>query len=86
VAAVLRATVRTPDTCFRWGGDEFALLLEETTHADAEAVAERVAGALRGEGALSLGYGIAQLAAGERPEDLLARADEALLVAKAATT
>jgi diguanylate cyclase (GGDEF)-like protein len=83
VAATLRATVRGPDACFRWGGDEFALLLADTTLAQAAAVAERACRAVSSGGRLSLGYGVAQFDGAEAPEALLARADRALLAAKA---
>ena len=46
VGNALQATLRQYDTCFRWGGDEFALLLPETSADDAELVGERVAAAV----------------------------------------
>ncbi|MGH2955599.1 MAG: diguanylate cyclase [Solirubrobacterales bacterium] len=42
VAATLQATVRNPDLCFRWGGDEFAVILGGTTAADAAPLGERL--------------------------------------------
>ena len=89
VAAVVRATVRRPDACFRWGGDEFALLLAETEAPEAEAIAERlriaVAEHCRAPGgrAITLGCGVAQYDGDETPDALLARADAGLLLAKA---
>ena len=88
VAAVVRSAVRRPDSCFRWGGDEFALLLPETDLDAAEAVAERLAAAVEetcrapGGCSITLGVGVAQHDGDETPEALLARADRALLVAK----
>ncbi|HEY3018737.1 MAG TPA: GGDEF domain-containing protein [Solirubrobacteraceae bacterium] len=88
VAAVVRSTVRRPDACFRWGGDEFALLLPETGLEAAEFVAERLAAAVTatcrapGGCAITLGVGVAQHDGAETPEALLARADRALLAAK----
>jgi GGDEF domain-containing protein len=46
VADALRETVRGPDACFRWGGDEFALVLPSTDRANADRVAERVSRAV----------------------------------------
>jgi diguanylate cyclase (GGDEF)-like protein len=43
---VLRAGLRAADTAYRIGGDEFALLLPETTAAEARAVIERIAESL----------------------------------------
>jgi diguanylate cyclase (GGDEF)-like protein len=86
VAAALRATVRRPDACFRWGGDEFAILLAETALTEAEAVAARICEAVAADGRLSLGYGVAMFDGTETPEALLARADRALLMVKTAAT
>ena len=89
VAAVARSAVRRPDACFRWGGDEFALLLPETDLDAAHAVAERLVAAVTetcrapGDRSITLGVGVAQHDGDEMPEALLARADRALLLAKA---
>jgi len=89
VAAVLRDVVRRPDACFRWGGDEFAVLLAGVDRAESEVVSERILIAVTGscvapDGTpLTLKAGTAQLAAGEGPEDLVAAADSALLTLKA---
>ncbi|MCC5951861.1 MAG: GGDEF domain-containing protein [Acidimicrobiia bacterium] len=42
VADILRAEVRPGDSVYRYGGEEFCLVLPETTLADAAAVAERI--------------------------------------------
>ncbi len=44
VGAALQATIRTVDSAFRIGGDEFALLLPQTDRAEAQAVIERICG------------------------------------------
>lgn len=88
VANALRSTVRTPDTCFRWGGDEFALLLPATDGDDAQAVGARLREAvaatvrLPGGDPLGLGWGVAELRDGMDAADLVAAADRALLAAK----
>jgi diguanylate cyclase (GGDEF)-like protein len=41
-AGMLRETVRTTDICGRYGGEEFAVILVNTRHADALTVAERL--------------------------------------------
>ncbi|WP_144012261.1 EAL domain-containing protein [Deinococcus sp. LM3] len=83
VARVVRATVRTEDTVFRWGGDEFALLLPRTDAAAAVLVRERLRAALRAApftlGPLELNMGIATLAGGQGSgEQLLHEADAAM--------
>ena len=47
VGRLLLGATRKVDQCGRMGGDEFAVLMPETEPADAKAVAERVAEALR---------------------------------------
>ena len=41
-AAALRATVREGESCFRWGGDEFAVLVPDAAEGDAAALAARI--------------------------------------------
>jgi diguanylate cyclase (GGDEF)-like protein len=44
VAAALGRSLREPDFCFRWGGDEFALILSGTAADDTATIAERLRG------------------------------------------
>ena len=88
VARILRSEIRDPDLCFRWGGDEFAVLLPETTKDGAEAVTVRLAAAAALDAALpdgqglSITGGVAQCLPADLPDDLTARADAALLETK----
>jgi diguanylate cyclase (GGDEF)-like protein len=88
VADALRETVRGPDACFRWGGDEFALVLPGTDRASADRVAARVSAAVESGVALPSGEplrvrcGSAQFEEGMEAEDLLNAADAALIAAK----
>ena len=85
----MRSVVRGPDACFRWGGDEFALLLAETDLAEAGAIARRlqsaVAATCRAPGGLTLtlGCGAAQYDGDQSPDAMVAEADRELLAAKA---
>jgi diguanylate cyclase (GGDEF)-like protein len=45
-AATLRATVRDGEGCYRWGGDEFAILVPDAAEGDASALAARVESAV----------------------------------------
>lgn len=88
VAGVLQAELREPDACFRWGGDEFVVIMPETALAGAESVLARLAAALLRHGgveakaAVSISGGAAERHPGESADVLLAKADAALLVRK----
>jgi diguanylate cyclase (GGDEF)-like protein len=88
VAGAIRAAVREPDSCFRWGGDEFAVLLPGTDTADAEQVSTRLAESVAeectspGGQPMTIAWGTALLGDGQTPEGLLAAADAALIAAK----
>jgi diguanylate cyclase (GGDEF)-like protein/excisionase family DNA binding protein len=56
IADSLRAACRDSDEVFRYGGDEFALILPGTEEAGALEVAARIARAVRGMGANDRGY------------------------------
>jgi diguanylate cyclase (GGDEF)-like protein len=93
VADILRATVRASDRVFRFGGEEFLLLL---LVADAQAAARTVRRILRAfrnnparlEGGLALelriSAGVALCEPGESMAEVLERADRALYAAKRA--
>jgi diguanylate cyclase (GGDEF)-like protein len=85
----MRSVVRTADVACRIGGEEFAVLLPESTLADAEQLYERLAGAVSASpvgdaGDLSLSGGITHLRPDDSPTTFFERADDALYGAKAA--
>ncbi len=92
VARRLAATVRPEDTAARFGGDEFAVLLEGiVTEGDATEVAERVLEAFRRPIQLdeaevfvrtSIGIAIVSGAEQSTPAELLRNADVAMYIAK----
>jgi diguanylate cyclase (GGDEF)-like protein len=87
-ARAMEESVRGDDMCFRWGGDEFVVVLPGTNRAGAEGVLARMAESVgrvcaKGdEPGLTLTYGVAELGAGGTPEELLAMADLALMEQK----
>jgi diguanylate cyclase (GGDEF)-like protein len=90
VATTMRDVVRLPDACFRWGGDEFVVLLPDTPLADAELVAERIAATVLAQVSTASGepvritFGVAERVEHQTGARLLAIADAALLAAKSA--
>jgi len=81
------SVVRSADIACRVGGDEFAIVLPESSAEDAQLLAGRIARAIGNRpigaaGTLCLSAGVAELRPGDRPNDLFERADEALYRAK----
>ncbi|HEK1010968.1 TPA: diguanylate cyclase [Pseudomonas putida] len=85
----LRTCLRDHDLLARWGGDEFVMVMPQTTLHEALAVAGRLRQAMVqveqiGECRLTMSYGVVQWQEGEGQSDLLGRADKALYRAKGA--
>lgn len=75
--------IRSTDQTFRWAGDEFAVLLPNTSAKGARKVAARILDAVRQSGAsVSIGVVTAIADPGTSPEILIESADEALYQAK----
>ena len=91
-AALIRAQVRSTDLVSRYGGEEFALLLPQTSIEGARTTAEHIRTAIadhlfsHGSCAIritaSVGLACLHAHAPSQPQDLLAFADRALYVAK----
>ena len=87
VANVAANALRAGDMVGRFGGEEFVIILPDTTARTAILIAERVRSSIAMSGStprVTVSMGIAELAEGETGESLLRRADEALYVAKRA--
>ena len=88
VAAAIASAVRPTDVCFRWGGDEFAVLLPGADERAATQVANRlraaVAEACVDPMPLSVGVGHSTLIDGDDADALTARADLMLMEGKRA--
>ena len=88
VAVTLRDTVRAADRSFRWGGDEFVVLLPATPLDEARRICQRIGTAVRRSCATSAGEsltvscGCAELPQGGEADALIRAADKALLARK----
>jgi diguanylate cyclase (GGDEF)-like protein len=89
VAERVREVVRSADVACRVGGDEFAVILPESTLEDADQLYARLRGAIAARPSLSAGQmsvsaGMAELKPDDVPTAFFKRADEALYRAKGA--
>lgn len=91
-ADILRRSTRPDHVAARIGGEEFAVILPATNLHAARLLAENVRSVysasrpqdIAGDLRISASFGVAELAEGERPQSLFARADAALYDAKRA--
>lgn len=88
IGIIMKNTIREADQAFRYGGDEFAILLPQTSISAAYKVAERIrqqtfARIEIGSSPISVSLGLASWPAdGVGPNDIIAAADVALYQAK----
>lgn len=87
VVGIIRNTIRQSDVLFRIGGEEFVVLLSDTSRETAGIVAEKIRAAVAGTAILddrtvTLSIGLSELRPGEDRRGLLGRCDVALYKAK----
>lgn len=85
----IQPLIRTGDTVGRWGGEEFLIIVPNTDHDRAIALAERIRRAIEGHiyphgVSITASFGVATHAASTSIGDLLSRADASLYEAKRA--
>lgn len=86
LAQIIIAQLREMDLSFRYGGEEFAVILPATDLVDATSVAERIRGAVASAKVVGQGKqkqvtvtgGVAAALQSDQPEQLISRADAAL--------
>jgi len=89
VAKLITSCLRTMDTAYRYGGEEFTVILPETTCDAAMAVSERINEVVKNdlfneenEKTLSVSIGVTEYLPGELVTDFVRRADKAMYMAK----
>ena len=93
VAAILKTNVKGRDLAARYGGEEFAIILPQTDLRDAKVVAEHIRQAVMNKelikkstgkplGRVTMSIGVARFRADETINEVIARADKCLYVAK----
>jgi diguanylate cyclase (GGDEF)-like protein len=87
IAESVRAVTRESDIACRFAGDEFCIIVPESSRDDAELLADRVSLSIRQQkidklGALKISAGVAELRTTDGAAELFKRADDALLRAK----
>lgn len=87
LAQVMRQAFRFDDQLFRFGGEEFIVLLQPTTEASAFATLERFRKHVEAQtfsrvGKMTISIGFSRLLMHDTPTDVIDRADEALYYAK----
>lgn len=87
VAERVRDVVRSADIACRVGGDEFGVILPESTHEDADQLYHRLQSAIaaappQSSGSLQVSAGVAELRPDDDPVSFFQRADQALYSAK----
>jgi len=89
LSIVANMTIRSSDALFRWGGEEFLVLVMSSGHRGATRLAEALRTRLAGHlfpavGSLTVSLGVAEHAAAESAEEWFRRADAMLYAAKRA--
>lgn len=84
---LIRALIRQGDLLIRWGGEEFLVLLPETSVTEAGLLAERIRAEVEVEsfaqaGCITISLGVAQLRPSDSIDELIKRVDQALYQAK----
>jgi diguanylate cyclase (GGDEF)-like protein len=88
VARAIAGTIRPADSAYRWGGDEFAVMLPSTNREQSRVVVERIAQAvaravpLPGDRSITLRYGVAEIEDGMDADTFVSSADRRLQAAR----
>ena len=91
IAEVIRSCLRAMDSAYRYGGEEFTIILPETSASEALTVAERIRSAVESETFLpesgeetgiAISVGVTEYCRKEKKSDFVHRADSAMYQSK----
>lgn len=88
ISAIVKATIRQEDKLFRWGGDEFIILVPGAALGEAYKVAEKVRNLIESynfeiqDDKATISLGVGEHKEGETIDQFVSRVDDALLKAK----
>lgn len=87
IAELLQANIRTTDRLFRWGGEEFIIILLDTDLDGATVVAEKIRNIIQNENfgiekRITISLGVGESMAGESADQIISRIDKTLYKAK----
>lgn len=89
IGAIIRKSLRATDTAYRYGGEEFMVILPETGANEAVFVAERINDEIQNlsnddafPGCITMSSGVTEYARGETIYNFIRRVDKALYISK----
>ena len=91
IGKTIQACLRSMDTAYRYGGEEFTVLLPQTIHTEAATVAKRIKKSVarlkfhpkEDETArITISIGVTEYRHGDAPEEFVKRADQAMYMSK----
>ena len=91
IGQIIKSCLRTIDTAYRYGGEEFTVILPETRGMEALTAAQRIRTSVEKEKffpepgnarSITISTGVTEYVKGEKPEDFVQRADKAMYFSK----
>jgi diguanylate cyclase (GGDEF)-like protein len=91
IAQIIKSCLRKLDSAYRYGGEEFTVILPETSCEEAQTVAQRIKSALKAENfmpqhgkeaKITISIGVTEYFPGEQLSEFIQRADKAMYLSK----
>ena len=88
---IIKSCLRTPDSAYRYGGEEFTVILPQTTGKEADTVAERIRTTIQAEtfypapgeaNTITISIGVTEYIKNEAATAFVQRADKAMYFSK----